>query len=158
MKFTGTFVGIKLDLLLYQQQLQDYLVEILHEGAKAWLMAVAGRGGRVPLWSGMARASLLELSELIDGTVVLSPLKAPSRVPQGRFLGTATQEISKSNVQITIETSVPHYTLQEYQRAKQGGSPRAPWQSLIAGAVAFQLATKNAKLPKPKFRSLRMKV
>ena len=148
MKFTGTFVGIKLDLSQYQQQLQNYLVEILHKGTKAWLKAVAGRGGRVPLWSGMARASLLEVSELVDGTIVLSPLKAPSRVPHGRSLGKATQKISESSVEITIETSVPHYTLQEYQRAKQGGSPRAPWHSLLAGMIAFQFATKDAQLPK----------
>lgn len=158
MRFTGNFVGVKLDLSQYQQQLEDYLVEILHRGTKAWLQAVAGRGGRVPLWSGMARASLLELSQLIDGTIVLSPLKAPSRISQGRSLGTAVQEISKSNVQITIETAVPHYTLQESQRAKQGGSPTAPWRSLIAGKVAFQSATKDAKLPNPKFEPLKMKV
>ncbi len=158
MRFTGHYTGISFDLLGYERQLQDYLVEILHEGAKEWLKAVAGRGGRVPLWSGMARASLLEISELIDGTVVLSPLKAPSRVPQGRSLGKATQKISKSKVDITIETSVPHYTLQEYQRAKQGGSPRAPWRSLVVGMLAFQLATKDAKLPKPRFGSLKMKV
>lgn len=156
MRFTGTYTGIKFDLSGYEQQLQDHLIDALHMGAKAWLKAVAGRGGRVPLWSGMARASLLEISELIDGTVVLSPLKVPSRIPQGRTLGKATQKISTSKVDITIETSVPHYTLQEYQRAKTGGSPRAPWHSLEAGIVAFRLATKDVQLPKPKFRSLQM--
>lgn len=158
MRFTGTYTGIKFDLSEYEQQLQDHLVDTLHTGAKAWLKAVAGRGGRVPLWSGMARASLLEISELIDGTIVLSPLKVPSRIPQGKSLGKATQKILASKVEITIETSVPHYTLQEYQRAKTGGSPRAPWRSLVAGIVAFRLATKGTKLPKPVFNSLKMKV
>ncbi len=156
MRFTGHYTGIGFDLFEYKRQLNDYLVEILHEGAKAWLKAVAGRGGRVPLWSGMARASLLEISELIDGTVVLTPLKAPSRVPQGRSLGKATQKISETKVDITIETSVPHYTLQERQNV--GVSPRAPWYSLAAGIIAFQLATKDAKLTKPAFSPLKMEI
>ena len=129
---------------------------MLHRGAQAWLQAVAGRRGRVPLWSGMARASLLELSELIDGTVVLSPLRAKSRVPRGRALGTAIQEISPTKVQLTIQTNVPHYTLQEYQNV--GISPRAPWQSLQAGSVAFQFVAEDARLLKPIFKPLRMKV
>lgn len=158
MRFTGTYTGIHFDLSDYEQQLGDYLIDALHEGAKAWLQAIAGRGGRVPLWSGMARASLLELSELINGRIVVTPLRAPSRVSQGRPLGTAIQKISesKSKVSIDIETNVPHYSLQEYQNV--GISPRAPWQSLLAGKLAFQTATANAKLPKPVFRPLPMPV
>ena len=158
MKFTGTFTGIHFDLADYEQQLSDYLLNALHEGAKAWLQAVAGRGGRVPLWSGMARASLFELSELVNGRIVISPLRSPSRTAQGRSLGTVTQKISKSGakINIDIETSVPHYSLQEYKNV--GISPRAPWQSLLAGKLAFQIATKDAKLPKPIFRPLKMVV
>lgn len=156
MKFTGTYVGIKFDLPKYRQQLEDHLVRLLHQGAKAWLQVVAGSGGRVPLWSGMARASLLELSELIDGRVVLSPLKASSRISKGRALGTAIQEISESKVQLTIETMVPHYSLQE--RANVGVSKTAPWQSLLAGRLAFQLVVAYGRLPKPIFKPLNMKV
>ena len=156
MRFHGTFVGVKFDLPGYRRQLEDHLVELLHQGAKAWLQVVAGSGGRVPLWSGMARASLLELSELIDGRVVLSPLKGPSRVPKGRALGTAIQEISESKVQLTIETMVPHYTMQE--RANVGVSKTAPWQSLLAGRLAFLEISKDAKLLKPEFKPVNMKV
>jgi len=158
MKFTGTFTGIHFDLSGYEQQLSDYLLDALHEGAKAWLQAIAGRGGRIPLWSGMARSSLFELSELINGRIIVSPLRAPSRTAQGRSLGTAIQKISESGakINIDIETNVPHYSLQEYQNV--GVSPRAPWRSLLAGKLAFQLATKDAKLPKPIFRPLKMPV
>ena len=86
MKFTGKFLGAKIDIDKYQQQLQEAMVDALHEGAKIWLQAVVGK---VPLWSGMARASLLELSELVSGKIVFSPLKASSRIPSGRSLGTA---------------------------------------------------------------------
>jgi hypothetical protein len=158
MRITGQYTGIHFDLSGYEQQLSDYLLNALHEGAKAWLQAVAGRGGRVPLWSGMARASLLELSELVDGRIVLSPQRARSRVSEGSSLGTAIQKISKSGakVSIDIETNVPHYTLQEYRNV--GVSPRAPWQSLLAGKLAFQLKTQDARLPKPLFRPLNMPV
>jgi len=155
MKFTGTFVGAKFDLPKYRRQLEDHLVDLLHEGANAWLQAVAGPGGRVPLWSGMARASLLELSELINGRVVFSPLKGPSRIAEGRSLGTAIQEISESKVQITIETMVPHYSLQE--RANVGVSKSAPWNSLLAGKLAFLAAIKDARLPGPALRPIQIK-
>ncbi len=156
MRFTGTYTGIKFDFPKYRQQLEDGLIKSLHHAAKAWLQVVAGRGGRVPLWSGMARASLLELSELIDGTVILSPLKAKSRISYGRHLGTAIQEITPTSVKLIIETNVPHYTLQEYRNV--GVSPRAPWQSLQAGRLAFQFATEGIRLPKPIFQALKMKV
>lgn len=93
MRFTGQFVGVKLDLQSYRARLEAYLQEKLHEAVRAWLQVIAGSGGRVPLWSGMARSSLLEISQLVDGRIVLSPLKAKSRVPEGRRLGTARQTI-----------------------------------------------------------------
>ena len=154
MKFTGTFVGAKFDLPKYRQQLEAHLVDLLHEGANAWLKAVAGPGGRVPLWSGMARASLLELSELINGRVVLTPKKGPSRVSEGRALGTATPEISESKVQIMIETMVPHYSMQE---SSPGVSKSAPWNSLLAGRLAFLETVKAAKLLPPLLRPIKIK-
>lgn len=156
MKFTGTFVGIRFDLPKYQRQLEAYLIDLLHEGANEWLKAVAGPGGRVPLWSSMARASLLELSELISGRIALTPLKGPSRISEGRSLGTATQEISESKVQITIETMVPHYSLQE--RANVGVSKSAPWNSLLAGKLAYLEVVKDARLPGPVLKPVKMRI
>lgn len=158
MKFVGTFVGIKLDLSGYRRRLEDYLVEMLRLGANTWLQVVAGRGGRIPLWSGMARASLLELSQLIDGTIVLTPKKAKSRVAIGRALGTATLEISESKAFLTIITSVPHYTFQEYNKPSKGGSPSAPWRSRQVGAAAFRSAVIDAQLPKPLYLPLKMRI
>ncbi len=155
MKFTGTYTGIKFDLSAYQRRLETYLVELLHLGAKDWLKVVAGNRGRVPVWTGMARASLLELSELINGTILISPLKGKSRIQRGRALGTAVQEISKSNVKLTIQVSVPHYVEQE---RSSGRSPSAPWRSFSAGILAFRQATADAKLPSLDYRPIHMKV
>jgi len=151
MKFVGTFAGATLDLSTYQRHLKNFLVNELHKAAGNWLQAVAGSGGRVPLWSGMARASLLELSELISGRVILTPLKAKSRIPEGRKLGTVQQNIDKNSVTLIIETDVPHYNLQEYKKAPKGGSPTAPWFSVQAGIMKFREAIKDLHLPRPNY-------
>jgi len=155
MKFTGTFVGAKLDLQRQKKLIEDYLLHELHRVANAWL---TGSGGRVPVWSGMARASLLELSELINGMIVISPLRVKSRIPQGRALGTAVQEISPERAIITINTNVPHYNLQEYTKPEKGGSPSAPWHSLKAGADAYREAANTARLPRPTLKPVIRKV
>jgi len=154
MKFTGTFVGVKLDLQSQKELIESYLLSELHRVANAWL---AGSGDRVPVWSGMARASLLELSQLINGTIVISPLRAKSRIPQGKALGTAVQEISAERAIITIDTNVPHYNVQEYERVEKGGSPSAPWHSLKAGASAYLEAAKTTRLPRPILKPVKIK-
>lgn len=152
MKFTGQFVQIKLDQAQFAKELEKHLQKLIEEAATAWLAAVLGR---VPLWSGMARASLLELSRLINGTVILTPLKAKSRIPQGEVLGTATPDYKPASVKITINTDVPHYNLQEYTQA---GSPTAPWRSLEAGNKAYEEVAKNATLPIPRIQTDTIKV
>ncbi len=145
MKFTGRFTGLKLDLQAWKNQLRDYLEPKLHEFVKVWIEAVTGR---VPVWSGMARASLLEASELVGGTVVIHPKGGvKSRIPQGRALGTAEPKITEHDFIITIITKVPHYTYQEYNKPTRGGSPSAPWFSQIAGATAFRKVAKDVILP-----------
>ncbi len=155
MKFRGTFVGAKLDLQGYKSILQDHLWRELKLAANAWL---TGTEGRVPVWSGMAKGSLLELSELIDGTLVISPLRAPSRISSGRSLGTAIPESTPTLAQITITTDVEHYNLQERSKAAKGGSPSAPWKSFAAGAEAFKQAAQGVRLPIPRFKPVITKV
>lgn len=143
MRFTGQFTGAKLDLSSYKKKMNAYLEAKLHEAANSWLQAVTGR---VPVWSGMARGSLLELSELVSGKLAITP-KVKSRIPLGQSLGTAIQD----DFIIIITTAVPHYTLQEYTNV--GVSKSAPWRSLNAGATACKEVIKNVRLPKPKIKS-----
>lgn len=151
MKFTGQFLGAKIDIDKYQQQLQEAMIDALEEGARIWLQAVVGR---VPLWSGMARGSLIELRELVSGKIAFSPLKAKSRVPAGRSLGTAEPNYEQDKVTITITTDVPHYTEQEY---RSGVSPTAPWHSLMAGATAFKSYAESTKFLMPKLKPVKIK-
>jgi len=146
MKFTGHFTGAKLDLEAYKRLMQTYLDDKLREGAKAWL---AGTTGRVPVWSGMSRASLLELTGLVGGKIVISP-RVASRIPEGEQLGTAVQK----DFIITVTTAVPHYTLQEYTNVGVSGS--APWHSLKAGADAYRENVKDVRLPRPKIQPVKI--
>jgi hypothetical protein len=152
LKFYGQFLGARIDLPSYREQLKEAMMHRLHEAADAWLQAVLGK---VPLWSGMARGSLLELSELVNGTVVLTPLKAKSRIPEGKALGTAIEEIDNDRVTITIKTNVPHYNLQEYSSSR---SPTSPWQSLQAGASAFNKSVADFKPVQVKLKPVKVKV
>jgi hypothetical protein len=151
MKFKGRLFGAHIDVPRYQQQLQGAMEDALHDGANAWLRAVVGK---VPLWSGMARASLLELSELVSGTVVFTPLRAKSRIPQGRRLGSAEQLFENDRITITIRTDVPHYSRQE---TSSGVSPTAPWRSLQAGAAAYMLAIQNFRATAPILKPIKIK-
>jgi len=146
MRFTGQLVQLKLDQVLFANQLKSHLRDLIEEGARVWLTAVLGR---VPLWSGMARGSLLELSRLVNGTIILTPLRAKSRIPQGEVLGTATPNYDNTKVEIEIETNVPHYNLQEYTKPAKGGSPTAPWHSVEAGKIAFNEFSRTVTLPMP---------
>ncbi|GAG59837.1 unnamed protein product, partial [marine sediment metagenome] len=141
MKFTGHFTGIKLDLEKYRQRLRDHMVVELHNIAKIWLSAVTGR---VPVWSGMSQGSLLKLSEMVGGRIVISPLVS-SRVPKGRALGTAKPTYGPNDFIIEISTAVPHYVLQEYENV--GISKSAPWLSFAAGASAYHQAVRTTRLP-----------
>jgi len=95
---------------------------------------------------------------LIDGAIVISPLRVKSRIPQGKRLGVAIPEITPTNVKITIITDVKHYNIQEFRKVPSGGSPVAPWRSLKAGAAAYQAAASLVRLPIPKFKPVRVKV
>lgn len=157
MKFTGQFIGAKLDLRKYRDQLEDHLLEQLHEAVKVWLQVVAGSGGRVPLWSGMARASLLEVARLVNGRIVLAPLKAKSRIPEGKSLGTVQQIIDNCKILIRIETDVEHYNIQEYARVEGRGSPTAPWHSREAGLIAFRASIQDLTLLLPFLKAIKIK-
>lgn len=142
MRFTGSFNTVEIDVAGLERQIDNVLTIAVKQGANIWLTAVTGR---VPLWSGMARASLLALSELINGRVVLSPLKGKSRIPQGRALGTAKLVTQRPAYFFEVETQVTHYQIQDVTNV--GKSPTAPWKSFEAGQRAFEEFAKEIQLP-----------
>jgi len=158
MRFFGEFKGAKLDLRRYKSALEVMLMRQLHEGVRAWLQVIAGDKGRVPIWSGMARASLLEISRLVNGQIVLSPLKVKSRIGEGDSLGTALQTIDDGKIIIEIITNVPHYNVQEYRKVEGRGSPTAPWRSRDAGMIAFRASIEDLRLLPPTYQPVVIRV
>lgn len=140
---------MKLDLTAYKAKLDSYLEAELQRVAKIWL---AGVTGRVPVWSGMARASLLFLAEMVGGRIAIAPVAgAPNRIPRGKAMGTAQR---LGPYLIEVSTKVPHYVLQEYHNV--GVSKSAPWLSFPNGAIAYRQAVKSVKLPRPDFVKVKL--
>jgi hypothetical protein len=147
MRFRGTYRGIDFDLNKYTSVLDERMREHLEEGARLWIEATTGR---VPLWSGMARASLLKISQLVSGRIALAPLKGKSRIPQGTRLGEAELTAKFPDYKIEIATRVEHYVIQEDRNV--GKSKSAPWRSFSAGADAFIAYAGSIGLPPVVFR------
>lgn len=143
-RFKGSFSTIKLDTTAYTSQLDDVMQQVLEEGARQW---VAAATGRVPIWSGMARASLRPISQLANSQIVISPLQAKSRIPEGERLGDASLVARFPEYKLTISTAVEHFVIQDDGRVSRGGSPSAPWKSFEAGNAALRAVISNVPLP-----------
>jgi hypothetical protein len=143
-RFKGSFSTIKLDVPGYTAALDARMQEVLEEGARQW---VAAATGRVPLWTGMARASLRPITKLVNGSIVLSPLRDKSRIPEGERLGDASLTARFPEYKLSISTSVTHFVIQDDNRVSRGGSPSAPWKAFDAGNAALQAVLATVNLP-----------
>jgi len=154
MRFTGSFATATINLAQFENILKEHLEVELKKVANVWLTAVTDL---VPVWSGMSQGSLLELRDLINGRLIISPVSGvKSRIPQGRSLGTAILNTDLNDFNITITTDVPHYNIQEYVNVNV--SPSAPWRSLEAGAVAAYPLLKSVRLIAPIITGKQIKV
>jgi len=155
MRFTGSFATATINLAQFENILKEHLEAELKKVANVWLTAVTDL---VPVWSGMSQGSLLELRDLINGRLIITPVSGvKSRIPQGRSVGTAIPNFDNLNdFNITITTDVPHYNVQEYENV--GISPSAPWHSLDAGAAAAYPVLKAVRLIAPIVTSKQIKV
>jgi len=84
-RFTGSFGLPNLDELAARRALGAELKDILFEGTVEWVRTVSAI---LPNWSGMSRASLQSIGNLVGILIFASPvLGAPDRVAQGRNQG-----------------------------------------------------------------------
>jgi len=154
MRFTGEFILPTIDLNAYKALLTKHLQKELRKVANAWLLGVVGK---IPVWSGQSQGSLLELAELINGTLIITPRSGvKNRITQGRSLGTAKEKLDFSDFNITIKTNVDHYNIQEYTNV--GVSKSAPWQSLIAGAKMAWPVLNKVRLIAPTLKITKIKI
>lgn len=134
------------------EKITGSLEEATRLALRDWLEAVSGR---IPLWSGMARGSLFEVAELSGGQLVLTPLRARSRVTLGRVLGSAKLTRRPGVVEVDFQSNVKHWATQETRNV--GISKSAPWQALKAGKSAFLKSLRENYRP-PKDSVLKTKI
>ena len=148
LKTSGYITTASINMGDFKRQFHKEMVDNLKAATKAWLSAATGK---VPVWSGMALASLFEVYATIGGGLVITPRSGvKSRVAQGMSLGSAQVEHGPDIYSILIKTSVKHYVLQEEQDV--GISPSAPWQSFPAGIAAASAVTPAVSGPKLKIK------
>ncbi len=93
MKFTAKFQLPELNLRKFKQQLDRELTDLLIESAIAWLQAGSFK---VPVWSGAARSTFLDLASRVNFSIGISPVStAPDRRSLGRSQGTGELKIDK---------------------------------------------------------------
>lgn len=93
MKFTAKFQLPELNIRKFKQQLDRKLSDLLVESAIAWLQAGAFK---VPVWSGAARSTFLDLASRVNFSIEISPVaSAPDRRSLGRSQGTGELKIDK---------------------------------------------------------------
>lgn len=147
-KFRGSLAELKLagGTTQLRERIMERVRDAIRGGTRAWLAATVER---VPLYSGMARASLLSVARLVDGRIMLSPLKAASRIEAGERLGSVSFTESQTGVSVQISSRVPHYEIQDSSSVSSGrGSPSAPWKSFPAGAAAFNEYFRTVRFPR----------
>jgi len=119
--------------------------------AAIWLNAASGR---VPVWSGMALASLSNVAEFAGTGLVITPKSGvKSKIALGKVMGSVAVVTTSKLYSITMRTTVPHYVMQE--ETYVGASPSAPWQSFPAGIAA--VANLKIDIDPPVFKSKRFK-
>ena len=148
MRFKGKLAALFVDVEDYIAQLQSGLDDQMREFLKQWLTATTGR---IPLYSGLTRGSFQAVAQLAGTRVVLSPLKAKSRVPEGKSLGHAELDARTPGlVKFVFESTAGALAFLDKSKGKSASSP---WGFVEAGAKLFEEFTKKTRFPQPKFTS-----
>lgn len=150
-KMISTLIDIKLDVAGATRALEQEFHDILFEGTKAWVREVASI---VPNWSGMSRASLKPIADLVDLPLFAGPVAgAPNRVQSGLASGFAELRIKGFSYHFYWESTVFHYVFNEYNNANKYGfhlrNP-GPYYSMKKAETAF-FNYVNPRLKKLKF-------
>ena len=157
MKFTGHFTGIKHNDRVFLNRLQVRLKQYLFDAAESWL---EGAESCVPVWTGMAKGSLLEMAFLLNTELTIVPAgrAGDDRIELGQSLGTGVFAPDTISPTITITTKVPHYVTQEHHNVKVSKS--APWKSFDCGKEMFWARVEKQKpqLPQPVYEPVVRKV
>jgi hypothetical protein len=145
LKVSGKVTLVKVSLNDFKRQFKKEMTDNLKKTVKSWLMATSGR---VPIWSGMALGSLLEVSETIGGGLLITPrTNIKSRISLGKSMGSLDAIYGPNEYSMIMKSKVPHYVLQEH--VDVGVSKSAPWRSFEAGMSAAKLTAQNISVQFP---------
>ena len=132
MKVSGSIALIEVDLSLFKKHFKEDMSKNVLDATKVWLREAEGK---VPVLTGMAKGSLLDVAAVSDTHLVISPRGKRNRISKGRALGTATPKYGPKIYRMTIKSRVEHYVLLEDEA---GGSKTSPWKSFDAGIMAVE--------------------
>ena len=151
-KSSGYITTGHIDIFQFERQFKQEMTLNLHKVVRAWLAAATGK---VPIWSGMAMGSLLNVSETVNGGLIITPRTGiRSRIGLGRSLGSADARYGPGEYSMIIKSSVPHYVVQDVTDV--GVSQSAPWMSFPTGMAAARKAALNIRINGPKIKTKRI--
>lgn len=118
-KITASFAELKFDVRAAERALDKQCKDILIEGTREWVRTVAAI---VPNWSGMSRASLKPIADLVDVPLFASNVAgAPNRVARGESLGEAKLETRNFRYFFFWRSRVFHFVYNESNNANAIG-------------------------------------
>lgn len=125
----------------YSNALQAAIDNVIKDAAREWLREVILH---VPVYTGMAKASLLPLGRFLNVAIPINPIatRKYGDVATGELMGFFDFESdTQSRVsRFIFKTDVAHYLINEFTDGL--GSPPlthpTPWHSFAAGKSAFQ--------------------
>lgn len=137
-RIVGTLAGLTLDLNSLLKELDGRCQSIVRSGAVEWVRTVAAI---VPNWSGMSRASLKPIADLVGVPLFVTVVPgAPDRRAEGESQGEAKFETDKNIYVFEWRSTVFHFVYNESNNANLVGfhlrNP-GPYQSQRQAAEAF---------------------
>jgi hypothetical protein len=118
------------------QALVPALANAIKAGARAFILAEASR---IPVWSGMAIASLAAAAAEVGGGTAIN-INVSGTIEDGTFIGTRIAEglsmgtssvvVTKNGAKFTWATSVPHFIENETSTGPKSLKAPTPWNSV----------------------------
>lgn len=165
MKFTAQFSIPRIDVMAYQQALDQHMTNTIAQALMVWLEAVLAE---IPVWSGASRATFTKLASAISYSIPIDPV-AVDRVGRGMASGDGEMVTDKAKGQYTFSysTTLPWLIWNEYHNANVDPDlslfyrvlKEGPYNFQVVGARAFLRFADNVDLlpVKPFVRGVRVK-
>lgn len=147
-RFTGRFFQVDFDERGYKKTHDEAMKTQIRQAARAWLRAVIPR---VPVYTGMARGSLVPLARFLKIAIPIRPAaNAKKRKPlagyslnDGISQGAFSFDDNQNGVYtFSFDTKVLHFYLNDTFDTKGAGMVNlihdTPWDAIKAGDAAFR--------------------